>query len=170
MSSTVLLVVEDPFFLQNLSATLRRLKASVVAAASKNEALEMCARHEVDLALLDIRHQGQEAMQVLARLKATRPEPEVILLSDPENISLAMEGMRQGATDDITVPFDIDLLRKKIKSALKRRKARVRACGRRSPLLNVFEDTMVAAAFAQAGEFETAQKIYQDGCDKRRNG
>lgn len=160
MSSTVLLVVEDTGFLQNLSGNLKRLKASVFTAGSKQEALEVCTNHEVDLALLDIRQQGRDAMQVLARLKKNQPETEVILLSDPKNISLAMEGMRQGASDDITVPFDIDVLRKKIQSALKRRKARQKV-SRKRPLLNVFEDAMVAATFAQAGEFDTAQKIFE---------
>jgi DNA-binding NtrC family response regulator len=169
MNSTVLLVAEDSFFLQNLSETLKRLRASVITAAGRNEALDICTRHDFDLALLDIRHQGHDAIQVLARLKRNQPETEVILLSNPENISLAMEGMRQGAYDDITVPFDIDLLRKKIKSALKRRTSRVKA-GRKPALLNVLEDTMMAAAFAEAGEFETAKKIYQDGCNRRNNG
>ena len=169
MSSTVLLVVEDTFFLQNLSASLKRLKASLVAAGSKHEALEVCSNHEIDLALLDIRQQGSEAMQVLARLKENQPETEVILLSDPDNIALAMEGMRQGASDDITVPFEIDLLRKKVKRALTRRKARLKASRKRT-LLNIFEDTMVAATFAEAGEFETAQKIYKDSCNEGNFG
>ncbi|MCK5230393.1 MAG: response regulator [Desulfobulbaceae bacterium] len=127
MGPTVLLVVQDAFFLHNLSGNLSLLKASVVTAGSKHEALEICSNHEIDLALLDIRQQGNDAMQVLANLKKNQPETEVILLSDPENIALAMEGMRQGASDDITVPFDIDSLRKKIKSALKRRKVRLKA-------------------------------------------
>lgn len=166
MNSTVLLVVEDTFFLQNLSWNLKRLKASIVTAGNKREALEVCSNQEVDLALLDIRQQGNDAMQVLARLKKSQPETEVILLSDPKNISLAMEGMRQGASDDITVPFDVNLLKKKIQSALKRRKARLKVNRSRS-LLNVFENAMAAATFAQAGEYETAQKIYTGDGDKK---
>ena len=114
MSSTVLLVVEDSSFLENLSESLKRLKASVVKAASKHEALEACSIHEVDLALLDIRQQGNDAIQVLSSLKKNQPEIEVILLSDAEHIGLAMEGMQQGASADIAVPFDIDLFKKKM--------------------------------------------------------
>lgn len=158
MNSTVLLVVDDSSFSQSLSGSLKRLKASVLTAANKREALEVCSSRDVDLALLDIRQKGKDAMQVLARLKKNQPETEVILLSDPKNIALAMQGMQQGASDDIIVPFDIDSFRKKIKSALKRRKAR-----QQRNLINIFEDTMVAATFAQAGEHKTAQKIYEDG-------
>ena len=164
MNSTVLLIVEDSFFLQNLSATLKRLKASILTAGSKHEALEVCSNQDVDLALLDIRKQGDEAMQILSSLKKNQPETEIILLSDQENIARAMEGMQQGATDDILVPFDLDSFLKKIKGALKRRKARLRT-GRKGTLLDVFEDAMAAATFAQAGEFDSAREIYKDGCN-----
>jgi DNA-binding NtrC family response regulator len=138
-------------------------------AGSKHEALEVCSNQDVDLALLDIRKQGEDAMQILTSLKKNQPETEVILLSNQENIALAMEGMQQGATDDIIVPFDVESFLNKIKSALKRRKARIRTrC--KSTLLNTFEDAMVAATFAQAGEFETAKKIYQDGTNYSSKG
>ena len=168
MSSTVLLLVEDSSFLQNLSGSLKRLKASVFTAGSKHEALEVCSNHEVDLALLDIRRKGDEAMQVLARLKKNRPETEVILLSDSKNIGFAIEGMRQGASDEITVPFDIDSFKKAIKSALRRRKSNLEAFRKRN-ILNVFQNTMIAATFAEAGEFETAQDMSKGDVKKEKN-
>jgi DNA-binding NtrC family response regulator len=162
ISPTVLIVAGDSSFLENLSRSLKRLRASIVKAGNKHEALEVCSTQKVDLALLDIRQQGNDAMQVLARLKKNQPESEVILLSDPENISFAMEGMRQGAFDEITVPFEIDSFRKTIESALQRRKARQKR-SQKSNLLNAFENAMMAATFAEAGEFETAQNICNDG-------
>ena len=158
MDSTVLLVAEDALFMQNLSESLKHFKASIMTAESIHEALEVCANCELDLALLDIRQKGSDAMQILSGLKKNQPDTEVILLSDPKNIAIVMQGMKHGASDDIIVPFDIDSFRKKIKSALKRRKAR-----HKRSLLNVFEETMVAATFAQAGEHETAKKFYEDG-------
>lgn len=165
MNSTVLLVVDDSSFSQSLSESLKRLKASVLTAANKREALEVCSSRDVDLALLDIRQKGKDAMQVLARLKKNQPETEVILLSDPGNIALAMEGMRQGASEDITVPFDIDTFRKTVKNALRRRNAHIKA-GRKRSLLDVFADTMMAATFAEAGEFDTAQNMCRDYGEK----
>ena len=165
MNSTVLLVVNDSSFSQSLSGSLKRLKASVLTAANKREALEVCSSRDVDLALLDIRQKGKDAMQVLARLKKNQPETEVILLSDPGNIAIAMEGMRQGASEEITVPFDIDTFRKTVKNALRRRNAHIKA-GRKRSLLEVFADTMMAATFAEAGEFDTAQNICRDDVEK----
>jgi len=165
MNSTVLLVVDDSSFSQSLSESLKRLKASVLTAANKREALEVCSSRDVDLALLDIRQKGKDAMQVLARLKKNQPETEVILLSDPGNIALAMEGMSQGASEDITVPFDIDTFRKTVTNALRRRNAHIKA-GRKRSLLDVFADTMMAATFAEAGEFDTAQNMCRDDVEK----
>jgi len=160
MNSTVLLLVNDALFLNSLCGNLKRFRTSVVAAGNKHEALELCSNHDVDLALLDIRRQGTDAMQVLARLKKNQPEPEVILLSDPDHVAQAMEGMQHGACDDIMVPIDIESFKKKIQGALKRRKARLKASRKRT-LMNVFEDAMVAATFAEAGELETARKLYK---------
>ena len=162
MGSTVLLVVEDDFFQRNLADSLKKLKASVLTAGNKFEALEACANHDVDVALLDIRHNGNDTMQVLARLRKSRPETEVILISNAENIALSMAGMQQGATDDIIVPFEINTLTKKVRAALNRIRARSRA-KRKTSLFSVFEDAMVAATFAEAGELETARKIFRDG-------
>lgn len=157
MNSTVLLVAENSLFLQNLSSSLRHFKASIITAGSKHEALEVCSNRKVDLALLDIRERSNDAMQILARLKKNQPETEVILLSDTQHIAQAMEGMQQGASDDISVPFDINLFRNKIKSALRRHRAR-----RKRTLLNIFGDAMVAATFAESGEHEIAKEIYKN--------
>lgn len=161
MSSTVLLVVNDSSFLENLANNFNRFRASIIMARNKHEALEACSDKEVDLALLDIRQQGHDAMQVLTRLKKKQPGAEVILLSDPANIAFAMEGMRQGASDDITVPFEVGSFRKTIRAALRRRKTHLQASRKRS-MLKYFEDTMVAATYAQAGDFETAQNVLSD--------
>jgi DNA-binding NtrC family response regulator len=156
MSSTVLLLAKDVLFLYNLTENFKRFKSWVITAANKQEALEACSNYDVDLALLDIRCQGSDALQVLASLKKYQPETEVILLSDSKHINIAMEGMQQGAYDDISVPFEIDAFNKKVQNALRRRRIRLKA---RYRLLNVFEKTMVAAAFAEAGEFDMAQKL-----------
>lgn len=167
MDGTVLLFVDDPFFLKSMCHSLKHLKTSVITAGNRQEALELCSNYEVDLALLDVRQQGHEAMQVLARLKKSQPDTEVILLSDPDHVAEAMEGMRHGAYEDITVPFELNSFIKKIQSALRRRKAR-RTMGRHESVLDMFENTMVAATFAQAGEFETAREINRDRCTGHR--
>ena len=73
----------------------------------------------------------------------------------------SMAGMRAGATDELTVPCDMDILQRKVAEACVRSRMRSAVSNTRS-LLKVFEQTMSAAAFAEAGEFETAEQIM--GC------
>ena len=53
-------------------------------------------------------------------------------------------------------------LRKKITTAMKRRTVRLKALENKT-LLDTFHDSMVAATFAQAGEFETAVSVLEKG-------
>jgi DNA-binding response OmpR family regulator len=69
-----------------------------------------------------------------------------------------MAGMRAGASDELTVPFDMEALRRKMAEAFRRSRAR-KARKHRHPLVTAFEDAMSAAAFAESGEFETAREM-----------
>jgi len=45
-----------------------------------------------------------------------------------------MQGMREGASDDITVPFDIDTLIEKVRDAIARKKTRSKTRSKHSIL------------------------------------
>jgi DNA-binding NtrC family response regulator len=125
MSPRVLIVVQEAFFLKTVANRLRQHNMSVFAAGSEQQVLQVLSEQEVDVVLLDMRYpeEGENALQALAHVKHLRPDAEVILLSRPENIALSMEGMREGASDDITVPFDIGTLLGKIEEARARKNA-----------------------------------------------
>lgn len=115
------------------------------------------AHHQEQIAviLLDVRLDEHSALKLLQTIKAERPEVEAILINRPENIRVSMSGMQAGAGDEIIVPFDTAELKNKIQAGCKRYEKRRRKKGHRS-LLDRFSDSMAAATFAQAGEFNTA--------------
>lgn len=119
MSPRVLIVVREAFFLETVANRLRQHDMSVFAARNERQLLKVLSEQKVDVVLLDMRYpeEGEDALQSLAHVKEFQPDAKVILLSRPENIGLSMEGMRQGASDDITVPFDIETLLVKIEQA-----------------------------------------------------
>ncbi|MBU0729818.1 MAG: response regulator [Proteobacteria bacterium] len=159
MDAKILVVVKDSIFKDALREKLDKRGFSVIAVSERSAAVEAVAGNEIDIVLLDIRNQGKEAMQTMTEMKQANPTAEVIMLASDFDISWSMEGMRQGAADDITVPFEIDKLIFKIHEIYRRKKSRISFRKLRS-FLGVIENAMVAATFAQAGEFETAKEIH----------
>lgn len=158
MAAKVLVAVPDPGFRDTLQEKLQRQNVTVAATGTGQNAEEIVKQHDIDVVLLDVRNRGREAMHILSRIKQACPPVEVILLTSPDEITWSMEGMRQGATDDIAVPFDTRHLIQKIQEAWLRKKARTKP-NRRKSLFKIIENAMVAATFAQAGDFESANDI-----------
>jgi DNA-binding NtrC family response regulator len=124
MKPRILIMFQDSFFLNTLADKLRQRKMSVLTADIGNGVLEIPSDTHADVVFLDARYRGKGTMQALSSVKREQPDAEIILISSPDNIGLSMQGMREGASDDITVPFDIDILIEKVREALARKKTR----------------------------------------------
>lgn len=84
----------------------------------------MLSNREVNVILLDVRGHGDDVFQKLALVRDIQPAAEVIVLSDAKSIGRSMDCMLEGAVDDITVPFDVDTLEKKIQTVWKNQQAK----------------------------------------------
>ena len=153
----VALVIDDPSLQEVVVRRLRQFDFELLPVESAYELPMLVTKNETDVVLLDIRLKGDEKLQILAELKKARPATEVILLSNHDSIHWVMEGMRIGAFDDIPEPFEVEILSNRILAAWRRKKSVKKSIG--SSLVRYFEKTMMAATFAQAGEFETARKF-----------
>ena len=113
------------------------------------------------MALLDIREDIASALRWLRTVKTRQPGLEVLLINEPEHIEGSMAGMHAGASDELTVPLDLTELRRKIMAALLRWEQRSRP-KRRKSLVRLFQETMTAVTYAQAGDFETAREVLRE--------
>lgn len=113
-----LLVIEtDHLVRDNLTHHLRQRGFTVRTAqnrASVARILEDCA---IDVALLGLEGVGREGLEFLRDIRAASPKTRVILMTPPDCLHDAIEGMKMGAFDDVPVPYDIDLLCAKIRRA-----------------------------------------------------
>jgi DNA-binding NtrC family response regulator len=134
MRPKILIVLQDGFFLETLADKLRQRKMSVLTADIGNGVLEIPSGTHADIVLLDARYKGKATMQALSSVKREQPDAEIILISSPDNITLSMQGMREGASDDITVPFDVEDLIEKVREALARKKTRSKTRSKHSIL------------------------------------
>ena len=71
----------------------------------------------VDVAVLGLQGYGRGGLRFLQRIKQRQPGAEVILLVSGAQLLLSMEGMKQGAYDDLLIPVDMNRLLEKIRAA-----------------------------------------------------
>lgn len=113
---------------------------------------------EVTVTLLDIRELAEGAYGLVYSTKQLYPDSDAVLINKPDNVVASIAGMKAGAADEIIVPFDIGTLKKIIFEASERAQT-ARANKGKKPLLARFSEAMMAATFAQAGDFTGALDI-----------
>ena len=92
--------------------------------------MELVARENPALVLLDIWMPNIDGIELLRRIKAERPEVRVIMISGHGNIQNAVAATRLGAADFIEKPFSVSGLLTSIERVLER-ESRRRAHARR---------------------------------------
>ena len=113
-----LLVVErhEPFR-KKLESRLSR-EGFAVHAVEDAEQMEVALETvSVDVAVLGLQGYGRGGLRFLQRIKQRQPGAEVILLVSGAQLLLSMEGMKQGAYDDLLIPVDMNRLLEKIRAA-----------------------------------------------------
>ncbi|MBQ4063247.1 MAG: sigma-54-dependent Fis family transcriptional regulator [Bacteroidaceae bacterium] len=119
----MILVIDDNEAIRSsLSFMLRRAKHNVEVAASPAEAIEVVRAREPRLILMDMNYSlstdGDEGLLLLKQVKVFRPAVPVILMTAWGSIELAVKGMRLGAFDFITKPWNNAALMQRIETAL----------------------------------------------------
>ena len=161
MPAVVYLETADVVFAESLCRILRQWDMKVLC-QEEEEPLSILRSGRVDLVLLDIRQQLEEALLLLNSIRRELPDMDVIVINRPDNVRASLAGMQAGAVDEIIAPCDTGLLRRKITESWERRQARLKKKKKRS-VLGMFSEAMAAATFAQAGEFETAVEFLRGG-------
>ncbi|MFO7694527.1 MAG: sigma-54 dependent transcriptional regulator [Vicinamibacterales bacterium] len=118
----ILLVDDDPSVTASLALLLKQHGYVTASAATPQEALAAAARPDLTLVIQDMNFSrqttGAEGLDLLARLRAARPEVPVILLTAWGSISLAVQGMKAGAADFVTKPWSNQQLLQSVTTAL----------------------------------------------------
>jgi putative two-component system response regulator len=121
MSARILIVDDDPDVRETLIRVLRREGYQLLTATNGREALEVVARENPDLILLDVTMPELDGFEVCQQLKndertALIPVTMLTGLDDREH---RRYGLEAGADDFLTKPFEPSLLRARIRSQLR---------------------------------------------------
>ncbi len=90
---------------------------NVLLANDGMRALELAKENKINVAVVDLRMQHMDGIEVMEKLKAVQPTIEIIMLTAYETIDTIRQALRLGACDYLNKPFDIAAMRKAIAKA-----------------------------------------------------
>jgi len=142
----VLMVDDEEDFVTTLSERMKMREVDSEVALDGEQALQRVEDEIPDVMVLDLKMPGIDGLEVLRRVRKAYPQIPVVILTGHGSEKDEAEARRLGAFDYLQKPVDIEKL---VKVSRKAYKSRV-------------ENTMAAAAFAEAGEFGTAKEIVSE--------
>jgi DNA-binding NtrC family response regulator len=113
----VLLVDDEPDFMETLGKRLSLRKLEVQGVGSGAQALDALKEYTPDVVVLDVKMPGMDGIQVLREIKKKLPMVEVILLTGHADLEASITGMSLGAFDYMLKPVALDELVYKIQDA-----------------------------------------------------
>ncbi|GAB3015494.1 two-component system response regulator [Bowmanella dokdonensis] len=114
------LVVEDTPDTAELISRVLQPKYRVQIAADGAQGVEMFARGDYAVVLLDVMLPGLSGQQVLAEILKLRPSQTVVVMTAHGGLEIAESMMGQGAVDFISKPFRVEQLRHVMEVAIQR--------------------------------------------------
>ncbi|OUR80525.1 DNA-binding response regulator [Alphaproteobacteria bacterium 46_93_T64] len=123
MTTRIALVDDDLNILTTVSILLESEGFSVSKFSDGEQALAAFEESPPDIAVLDIKMPRMDGMEMLNRLRRTSDLPVIFLTSKDDEIDEFL-GLKMGADDYIKKPFSQRLLVERIRTVLRRHKAR----------------------------------------------
>jgi DNA-binding NtrC family response regulator len=111
-------VDDEEAYVNVLSNRLGKRKMAVTKALSGLEAIQALREEDFDVAVLDLKMEDMDGIEVLKIFKKMLPQMPVIMLTGHGSEQAAREGIESGAFDYLIKPCDLEELIGKIKEAL----------------------------------------------------
>ena len=105
---TLLIVDDDRPFLQRLGRAMESRGFTVELAESVSEGLAQIHKQPPDYAVVDMRLEDGNGLDVIAVLKEIHPDTRAVVLTGYGNIATAVTAVKMGAADYLSKPADAD--------------------------------------------------------------
>ncbi len=120
---TILIVDDNTSILTAMRYLLDGIFERILTLTQPDDILKTMAQEEIAIVLLDMNfslgvNNGQEGLFWLRTIRKQHPQTPVVLLTAYADVSLAVRGLKNGAADFITKPWDNDELVRKLKDVL----------------------------------------------------
>ncbi len=120
---TILVVDDNPAILTATKITLENVFQNVFTLSSPEKIIDTIRQESVDIVLLDMNftagvNSGQDGLLWLRCIRKVYPNLPVVLITAYADIQLAVNGLKLGAADFVTKPWDNDQLIRILKDAV----------------------------------------------------
>ena len=117
----VLLVDDEEGYVHVLAKRMTKRQVEVSFALSGSEAIQILRKKDFDVAVVDLKMEDMDGIEVLKIFKKMDPELPVVMLTGHGSEKAARDGLALGAFDYLTKPCDLEeLLATIIKAAEQR--------------------------------------------------
>lgn len=139
----IFVVEDDETIALGLVNALRHESYAVTHFDNGEAAIAQALNQTPDLVLLDIMLPGLDGLEILRKLKALSPPPQVILLTAKTEELDRVLGLELGADDYVTKPFSLRELKARVKARLRNQRSDSPTEDPNKPDLNQFSDVEV---------------------------
>jgi two-component system OmpR family response regulator len=119
MDIHILIIEAENRFRKNLYQYLQAKGFRVDKVTQHDDVQAIMASEHIDTVLLGVDGLGRDGLALIRPIKNISPTTKIIIINDPNQMELSIEGMDQGAFDDFLIPLDIDLLVERIRESVK---------------------------------------------------
>ncbi len=124
---TILVVDDNPAILTAVKICLGNVFGRIITLTSPDNVLVTLGQEHVDVILLDMNfsngiNSGQDGILWLSAIHRRHPDIPVVLITAYADVKLAVKGLKNGAADFITKPWDNDELIRVLKDAIDKTK------------------------------------------------
>ena len=120
---SVLIVDDEEEFRDMTSKRLNKRDIECESAPDGDIALEMVAKKNYDVILLDVKMPGRDGIEILREIKKIAPLTEVVMLTGHASVESGINGIKYGAFDYLMKPIDLDPLFEKLNAAYEQKQA-----------------------------------------------
>jgi len=114
----LLLVDDEKGFANIIAKRMSKRDIDVTKAYSGAEALQAMRKADFDVAVLDLKMEDMDGIEILKIFKKMDPDLAVIMLTGHGSEAAAKDGIKFGAFDYLTKPCDLEELMNKIQEAV----------------------------------------------------
>jgi putative two-component system response regulator len=141
-TDAILIVDDEKPIRKLLNRKLSELGYQCQETGDAERALEQLRRQNFGLVILDNKMPGRSGIDLLPDIVARYPHTSVIMATATNDISIAIECLKQGACDYITKPFNLEQVALSVNRALEKRSPASENSGRRHrPVDKIIEHT-----------------------------